>query len=132
MIIKLTKADLLKGQPITPKWYAAEIKKIEHKASRDATSLNYVYTFSIPDANDAEVDHYFNSKAPGMMAPFIAAILKKSLAEIIEGMESGTLDFDTDMPVGKRVMIEVKNEPYEGRLTNKIVGFLPEGAQTPF
>lgn len=132
MIIKLTKADLLKGQPIPPKWYEAEIKKIEHKASKDATSLNYVYTFSIPSANDAEIDHYFNSKAPGMMAPFIAAVLRKTLAEIIEGMESGTLDFDTDMPVGKKLMIDVRNEPYEGRLTNKIAAFLPEGAQTPF
>lgn len=132
MIIKLTKADLLKGQPIPPKWYDAEITKAEHKASKDGTSLNYVYTFKIADANDAEIDNYFNSKAPGMMAPFIAALQKKTLAEVIEGMESGVLDFDTEMPVGKKLKIEVVNEPYEGRLTNKIKAFLPEGAAVPF
>lgn len=132
MIIKLTKSDLLKGQPIPPKWYEATVRKVEHKPSKDNQSLNYVYTFIIPSADDAEIDHYFNSKALGMMAPFVSAVLKKSLAEIIESMENGSLDYDTDMPIGKKLMVEVKNEPYEGRLTNKIAAFLPEGAQTPF
>lgn len=132
MLLKLTQADLMKGQPIMPRWYEAEVTKVEHKTSKDGASLNYIYTFRVPAAKNAEIDNYFNSKAPGMMAPFIAAVQKKTLAEIIVGMEGGTLDFDTESLVGKKLQIEVKNESYEGRLTNKISAFLPEGAQTPF
>lgn len=132
MIIKLTAADLLKGQPIAPAWYDAEVVKNEHKTSKDGASLNYVYTFRIASANNAEIEHYFNSKAPGMMTPFIAATLKKGVQEIISGMEDGSINFDTDVPLGKKYKIEVVNEPYEGRLTNKIKAFLPEGAAVPF
>ena len=131
MKIELTKADLLKGSPIEPGWYGAEIVNYFPKPSKDGGSLNHIFTLKLPKKDGTEIEHNFNSKAIGMMAPFIAAIQEKPIKEIIDAMGNNTLAFDTDTVIGMKIQVKIKNEQFEGRLLNKVDGFLPYSAQIP-
>ena len=134
MKITITKADLLRGETINPGWYKAVIISFVAKPPKTGAgeSMNYVPTFKLPDLDDRELPFTFNSKAIGRMGPMIAAVRDKPLTEIVAQMESGALDFDSDEAIGKQLYIHIVNEPYEGRLTNKIGSFLPITATPPF
>lgn len=133
-ILKFTKADLLKGQTIKPDWYKCEVMGIVLKTPKTGSgdSINYVVTIKLPGLDGQEMDHTFNSKAMGLMAPFIAACLGKKLKEITDALDQGVLDFDTDLQTGKKLQVKIKNEPWEGRMTNKAEDWLPEDAKVPF
>ena len=133
MIIKISKADLMKGKVLPPNWYRVSIvgADVRHpKQGQD--SLNYCYTFRFDTVDGYELEHIFNTKALGFMAPFIAAVRNTNLAEIAASMNNETLEFDNEEPLGKVIQVKVTNEPWEGRLTNKIKDFLPANATVPF
>ncbi len=134
MKIQITKADLLRGETINPAWYKAEIISFVAKPPKTGAgdSMNYIPTFKLPDLDDRELPFTFNSKAIGRMGPMIAAIQDKSLTDVIKAMDAGTLDFDTDSAIGAKLWIHVINEPYEGRLTNKIDNFMSITSTPPF
>lgn len=137
-IITFNKADFLKGQPLTPGWYKAKITNFEQKTPKGGSdSLNYKPTFALtipgrPADEMPEIEHTFNSKAIGMMIPFIAAKEGKTVQQILDGMTNGTYSFDTDSVIGIEMQIKVENEMYEGRLVNKIKGFLNINDTVPF
>lgn len=138
MILNFSKAEFLKGMIITPGWYKASIKTFDAKPPKGATdSMNFKYTFAItipgrPEDEKPEIEHIFNSKAKGFMIPFIVAITGKPAQTIMDEMTAGSLQFDTEACVGQIVQVKIENEPYEGRLTNKIKNFLNEKADLPF
>lgn len=128
-VLNLTVADMLKGSPITPGWYKCAVSKVEVKPSKDGGSLNFITTFKLEDKNGTEIENFFNSKAPGMMTPFIAASTNKTMQEMVDG---GALQVNTDDWMSYKLQVQVKNEPWEGRLTNKIGGYLAYNATIPF
>ena len=133
MIIKITKADLMKGKVLAPNWYKVSVVGVDVRHPKNAQdSLNYCYTFRFDSVDGYELEHIFNTKALGFMAPFIAAIRNTNLREIANAMSGDILEFDTDEPLGKLVQVKVTNEQWEGRLTNKIKDFLPANATVPF
>lgn len=133
MIIRLTKQDFMRGRSITPNWYPVTVVKFEAKHPKTGTdSMNYVYTVRFPTIDNFEIDHTFNTKALGFMCPFVAALRGQPVNEIMKSMEDGTMDFDTDEAIGKPLQAKVINETFEGRLINKIDGWLPHGASVPF
>jgi hypothetical protein len=134
MKIQITKADLLRGETINPGWYKAEIISFVAKQPKTGAgnSMNYVPTFKLPELDDRELPFTFNSQAIGRMGPMIAALRDKPLTDIVKALESGALDFDTDEAIGAKLYIHIVNEPYEGRLTNKVDNYLPITATIPF
>ena len=133
MLISMSKSDMLKGNPVTPGWYKATVKNFITKPPKTGgDSINYVPTFKLHTENEEELDHTFNSKAIGRMAPFIAALEGKNLKQVLDEMETNTLTWDSDSAQGAKLQIHVVNETYEGRLVNKIDQFLPYDAATPF
>jgi len=123
----------MKGQAIAPGWYKVEITAFTIKPPKSGgDSLNYVPTFRIPSLDGLELNHTFNSQAIGNMGPFIGALQNKPVKQIMEEMKGGTLEFDTDTCVGMKLQIQVKNEEYQGRMVNKVDGFLPYDATVPF
>ncbi len=127
-IINLSKADLLGGEVIPPGWYKVEVLSMVVKPPKSGgDSLNYVPRFKIiakgQPQDEMELNHTFNSQAIGRMAPFIAAIQERPLKKIVEELAGNSLQFDTDEAVGKKLQIQIKNEPYEGRMTNKVESF---------
>lgn len=133
MIVKITKSDLQRGKVLSPNWYRVLVvgHDVRH-AKSDANSLNYVYTLRFPSVDNYELDIQFNTKALGMVAPFIAAIRNTNVQEIINSMKDDSFDWDTDEALGKELQVKVSNEPWEGRLTNKVKEYLPVGATVPF
>ena len=136
-VINISKADLLSSEVITPGWYKAEILSFQAKTPKSGgDSTNYVPRFRIikkggPE-DGRELNHTFNSQAIGRMAPFIAAVMEKPLKEITDALDSGNLEFDSDICVGKKIQIRIKNEEYEKRMTNKVDGFAPYDAVIAF
>src|SRR5688572_17132917 len=97
MKITISKADMMRGQTIPPKWYKVEITNFVVKSPKSGgDSLNYVPTFKIPELEDFSLDHTFNSKAIGNMTPFIAAIQNKTIKQVLDETKTGKLDFETD------------------------------------
>ena len=125
MIINIPKAELLKNVPLAKGWYSALVKKFEAKPSADGKSTNFIYTFDI-EKDHREIDHYFNSKEPRFMEPFLKATLN-SKYELSQVPDGESFSFDTEIPVGNKVDVELYIDNYMGRLSNKISGFLPYG-----
>ena len=133
MIINLSKADLQKGQIITPGWYKCEIIDFVSKPSKDQQSVNYTPHFKLETPNEEVIDnHNFNSKAPGFMTDFLAAMAGKTRKEFLDSLASDGVKVDTDSYKGKKLQIKVKNAVFEGRMKNELEGFLPYGAEVPF
>lgn len=132
MIINISKADAMKGQTIKPGWYKAEVIDFTAKTSKDGQSMNYTPILQLETPNQEVIDnHNFNSKAIGMMTPYLAAINNKTLKEYIDTI-NGAVQTDTDTHKGKKLQVKVKNEVWEGRLLNRIEGFLPYDEAPPF
>ena len=133
MKITITKADMMKGQTIPPAWYKVEVTNFVIKPPKSGgDSLNYVPTLKFESLDGFTMDHTFNSQAIGNMGPFIAAIQGKSVKTVLDEMKAGTLEFETDSAIGKKLQVKVKNEEYQGRLINKVDAFLPYDATVPF
>ena len=132
LMLNIPKGDLAKGIPLSNGWAEFEITAAFAKPSKDGGSVNYIATHKVVgDINEREIDHNFNSKALGMMAPWIGALSNKSVQEVLDIITSGTLTFDFETTVGKHVMGKVEQQIYEGRIVSKIVDFAPVG-KVPF
>jgi hypothetical protein len=121
-IIKLTPSDILKGKLIDAGWYGAKIVKVAEDwvPSSDKQSTNLAITFEILGTGGKELDVIVNSKGLGFVAPLISAIENKEIKP--EAME-----IDTSKWTGKMVDVQVIQDTYQGRLNNKITGYLPHG-----
>ncbi len=123
----------MKGQTIPQGWYKVDISQFNIKPPKNGgDSLNYVPEFTFPTLDNFKMEHTFNSQAIGNMGPFIAALNGKPLKEIMDSIKGGTLEFDTDTCVGKKIQIKIKHDEYQGRMVNKVDGFLPYDAAVPF
>lgn len=136
-IINISKSDLQGGEVIPPGWYKAEVISFKVKPPKSGgDSLNYEPRFKIyakgSNVDERELNHTFNSQAIGRMAPFIAAVKEMPLKQIVDGLQGNTLQFDTDEAIGKKLQIKIKNEPYDGRMTNKIDDFAAYDAAPAF
>lgn len=128
--MRYTKEDLLKSKPIEPGWYPAECTGYEVKPSKgEDKSTNWTFAFKfLEDAKDsrgndlggAKVYRLFNEKGMGFAASFIEVITGQPAN--VEGGE-----FDPDEARGKRLMVYVTNEMYQGRMQNRVEDFRPIG-----
>lgn len=127
-IIRMTEGDILKSKVLETGWYKLKISKIyPAKTSKTGDSLNFPIEFTVTSGPlpGKTLDHYFNSKAPGMIAPLIEACGFK-----IELAADGSFDFDTDKLLHKELDGKIITDTYEGNLNNKISEFLPIGKGT--
>lgn len=137
MIIKVDKSVLMKGQPITPGWYKGKTHKPTSEIVGDKVNLGITLTFEdqMLSADERSVDHTFYNalnKGVGFLVPYIAAILRKPIKEIADGLgKDEAFDFDFDLTGEKDIQFKLTNEPYQGRLVNKIEAWLPYDAEPP-
>ncbi len=120
-IINISKQDILRQQTLEPGWYKCKVSAIVPKASKDKLSLNFETKFVL-DGDERELTTNFNSKAMGMAIPFVEAATGDKITEEVS--------IDTDKLIGAKLTIKVENEPYDGRLVNKVTNFLPYDADT--
>jgi len=121
LTISIPIADLAKSIPISEGWQKFEIVAAVARPSKDGNSVNYIVSHKlIDDPNERVIDHNFNSKTLGMMNTWIAALLNKTVQEVLDSITSGTLTFDLENQIGKKVHGKVKQELFEGRILSKI------------
>ena len=122
-IIKITAADIQKNKPLESGWYGATIIKIGElvKAKSDPTSVNLPITFLIDNTDGKEIEKAFNSKAMGMIVPLVEAVRNDGK------IKPEDFNLNTDELFSKKVDVKVVVDTYEGRLNNKIEGYLPYG-----
>ena len=126
-VIKITAADVKKGEVIEAKWYGAKIVKIDDpKPSADAKSVNIVYWFLIEGSGGKEVAHNFNSKG-WIQMPELQESISLAKINLKEGEE---FTFNTDDHLMKQVDVLLYVDNYNGRLSNKVKNFLPYGKGT--
>ncbi len=124
-IINLTAADRAKNKTIESKWYPALVKSISDlKASKGGDSMNVTVNFLIdtPEVEGKEIERVFNSKAMGMIDPFLTACNG--------GVPVDLGQIDLSIFEGKKIDVKVDLETYEGRLKNVVNGWLPLGKGT--
>ena len=126
LLIHVTKADLMKNQVITPGWQKVEVQNVYPKMSKDNQSTNYWAVLVFMDDPDGRtIEHNFNSKALGIsLQNFCAAVAGKTVVEFMASMPK-TIDIDLESTIGKKLMVKIKNEIFEGRPVNKVEDFCP-------
>lgn len=135
MIVQIRKADLMKNQPITPGWYKGKVVKIgKTEASGDRIDQPIEVNFEDPllRQDDRTLEHTFYNaltKGIGFVVSFAAAIKRMPVKTIADQLESGAaFDFDFEKCLGEDIQFKVINDTYQGRIVNKIDGFLPYDA----
>ena len=121
-VINLTAADIAKSKNIEAGWYPAKIVKVNDiKPSKDKASMNIPIDFEIKNqaAEGKQITVTFNSKAIGMITPLLKAV---------NGVEPEPGQINVDTLQGQEVDVHVIQETFEGRLINKIDGYLPKGS----
>jgi hypothetical protein len=138
MIIKMDRGTILANQPITPGWYKGKVKRVgPHEVSAARVDAKITLEFDDPalKADDRFVDNIFynaTGKGIGFVVSYMAAIKGIPAKEIADQLERGeAIDFDIDKTAGEPVMFKVINNQFEGRLQNRIDGFLPYNADIP-
>jgi hypothetical protein len=125
--MRITADDLKRGVVMDPNWYPAVVKSVEVKPSKGDGSTNWNYKIEILQGKNKDgkelqgviVYRLFNEKAMGFAVPFVEACGQKITPDGAE--------IDPNYPVGKKLMIYVKNREYEGRLQNEVADFRPIG-----
>jgi hypothetical protein len=125
--MRITADDLKRGVVMDHNWYPAVVKSVEVKPSKGDGSTNWNYKIEILQGKNKDgkelqgviVYRLFNEKAMGFAVPFVEACGQKITPDGAE--------IDPNYPVGKKLMIYVKNREYEGRLQNEVADFRPIG-----
>lgn len=124
--MRITADDLKRGIVMDPNWYPALVKSLEVKPSKGDGSTNWNYKLEILQGKNKDgkdlagviVYRLFNEKAMGFATSFLEACGHKVVPD---------QDIDPNYPIGKKLMVYVKNREYEGRLQNEVADFRPIG-----
>jgi hypothetical protein len=109
--------DINRSRILDPDWYPVEIVDVVDTASKGDGSLNTTLNMSVIDGpfKGAMLYRLFNEKAPGFAIPVFEVFLGKG------GVTEG--DYDLHALKGKKLMVYVKNELYQGNMQNRVEGF---------
>lgn len=120
-MVEFSERDLLRGKIVEPAWYRVHIDEIdaEGQLSKDQKSTNYNVEATIlfnGDTGDTTfrgvpLTWNFNSKAMG----FSRGLFEALGVELRAGER-----YRLEAAQGREVDVYVKNEPYQGRILNKV------------
>jgi hypothetical protein len=120
----ISKEDLASSRPITPGAYTVVMTSVTKGPGKNDPSsdvITFVFTIeSGPDmkAVGVKLKWWLSEKFPAAGATLIEALTGKPIPET--GIELP----DFEVALGRKVKAYIKNEMYNGRMTNKIDGFL--------
>lgn len=121
-MINIGKEDVLRSKIVKPEWYEAIVKScnVEENSKKDANNFVTEFVLKGGPFDGVPITVYFSEKAVGIMIPFITAIGGK--------VDENGGTFDPSRFAGKPVRVHVVNDNYQGRVTNKIDGYMPTKA----
>lgn len=126
-MITITPKDALKAKQLPPGWQICDVENHYTKpAASDGSTVHY-YELTVVEGEFKGVplqELTISEKAIGMGKNFFIACGQPK--EHWERAEKGeSINFDETAPVGKRIKVMVKPEPFGNRMLNKAVDFLP-------
>jgi hypothetical protein len=121
-ILKMTPADILKGKLLDAGWYPAKVVKVDEDwtPTADKQSMNTKIVFEILGTGGKEIEVIINSKGIGFASNMIAAARGSELKLELQ-------DIDTAELLGKELDVQLIQDAYNGRMSNKISSYLPKG-----
>ena len=111
----ITRDDLLRGKTIEPGWYKAIISKVLQEPAKTDGSTNTVFEFKITQDGpfkDVPVRKSFSEKATGFVRPLLEACGA--------AVSDNGGNFDLEKGIGTELLIYIKNNMYNNRLTNSV------------
>ena len=138
-MITITPKDALRAKTLPPGWQICDVENHYTKpAAGDGSTVHY-YELTVVEGQFKGVplnELTISEKALGMGKNFyVACGMPLELWDKAEKGES--IQFDEKLPVGKRIKVMVKPEPFGNRILNKATDFLAVeqpaavSAQTP-
>jgi hypothetical protein len=120
MKLVIKPSDVLRAKIVEPGWYPAVITDVVDSVAGTDQSANCTVHFQILDGKfkDVPVSRLFNEKAPGFAIGLIEALTKAKVSET----EETAVSLDKDI-IGRKVMLEVKNDMYKNQMQNKVTEF---------
>jgi hypothetical protein len=109
------------SEPWKEGWHKLRLKDMVVEATKAKDSLNFMPVFEDPETGKelSKYAYLMNNKNEAMfganLVPLVTAILNRPLES---GEEIDPVNFK-----GSILWVEIKKEPYQGRMTDKIVGF---------
>lgn len=119
-LITIPIEELLKNDLLEPAWYSATVEAYRLEKAKTGESLNHYFTFRL-ERDGRTLDHSFNSKMMKLMEPFLVALFGPVTRK------DKVFQFDSDACIGKTLDVKVYQDTWDGRLNNKINGYLPYG-----
>lgn len=131
-MITITPKDALRAKNLPPGWQVCDVENYLSKPSQSDGSTVHFYELVVAEGQFKGVplaDYTLSEKAIGMgKAFYLACGMPIELWEKAEAGES--VQFDERLPIGKRIKVFVKPEPFGGRMLNKATDFAPYETQT--
>lgn len=126
-LLKISKAQLLRGTITSPGWYDFKVANAEVKKD-DKTGKTHLTYLLVNLKTEKEHEQKFNIEWLGFAEPFLSAIEGKKIET------DKDYDFDPTTHIGKTLQIKVETEISETNKQpyDKLAMFLPTGAQVPF
>lgn len=130
-MITITPKDALRSTNMSPGWQYCLVENMYTKPAASDGSTNYYYELTVIDGQFKGVPLaalVVNEKAVSMHKNFFVAC--GAPADLWEAAKKGEAQqFDERNPIGKVIKVMVKPEPFDNRLLNKSVDYLPLTAE---
>ena len=124
MKFDISRDDMLRSKVIKPGVYLVTIESItQGPGTNDPQSITTTVNLKVKDGPDRNaigvpIRTWFSEKAAGMAVEFLEAVTKTKIPEDGAG-------FDMEMAVGREVKAYVGNVKYNGRMQNRVEGWMP-------
>ena len=130
MIIKIPKEQLQKNINLEKGWYPAIFRKIWTEKNKNNPNLaNYWIACEILKDNRL-IEQYMvrSDDMRGLQSLFES--LSKTKVRVIEKVVQENLELDPEQCYGTEIQVFIDQEPFNGRLIDKMKDFLPKGVST--
>jgi hypothetical protein len=128
VMFAVTDSDVKRAYKPKPGWYAIDIQEQKDESSDKDGSMNCVLDFVVlggpdPEAVGVPIRHWFNEKAPSFIGPFVEALGQE--------FKPGSFELGKNL-IGMKLDGYIKQEPFGGRMVNKVTEFAPLGVNSGY
>lgn len=121
----VSQQDLLRSKVVKPGPYVLTIQNISQGPGKNrpdtiVTTIEMIVDSGPdPEAVGVPITHWISETAAGMAVEFLECAFGQKIPA------SGAQNMDLGKLIGRKVKAYIKNDKYNGKLTNRIEGFLP-------